>query len=414
MTGASRLVSVSSAGPGKTGNGIADSPVISSDGRWVAYASSATDAVSGVSDTNQATDVFLFDRTSGGVVLVSHSASFPWRSASGFSSYPSVSGDGRWVAFSSLATDLLAGQSGSPTIWNVYLWDRSTGLITLASHAAGSGTTPGNANSGNPLISRDGTTIVFSSQAPNLAPAAGPSQQIYAFDRASGVNRLVSHATGLPGIGGNGWSMAPDVSADGRFVSFETTATNIVPGQTGSGALSNVFIWDGSSGTNLLASHAAGSPVSAAGGSSHGASVSADGLYVAYSSDALDLVPGFVNGNASSPDVYLFDRVANLNALVSRRLGTTATGGNGDSSASAISSDGSRIVFSSLANDLISGLFDLNADSDVFVFDRLSGTTTLASHLPSSPLSPANGSSGGGLLSGDGAFVVYQTLSTDL
>ena len=411
VTGLTRCVDVSATFPGRAANFGASAPSITADGRWIVFQSDSTDLVAGVTDSNQTIDVYLFDRLAGSTVLVSHAAGSS-TAASGLSSLPTVSDDGRWVAFTSYANDLVLGQS--PGNGNLFVWDRTSGETVLASHVPGSATISSNAGTSFSLISADGSTVVFTSSATNLVAGSGSAQQVYAWDRASNASRLVSHVAGIPTTGSGGLTGGPDLSANGRYVAYQSTATNLVALQTGSGAFPSVFLWDRDLDVTVLVSRSVGSTASPGGGASDSARISADGRFVVYRSVAADLVAGFVDGNGVYGDIFVFDRVAGSNALVSRKVGTTSRGGNGDSFLAAVSADGSKIAYSSRGNDLIASLVDGNADGDTFVFDRNAGTATLTSHIAGFPLITGNGDTSGPAISADGNFIAVQTLATNL
>src|SRR5215216_4860890 len=150
--------------------------VLSADGRYVAFLSSAPDLSPGQEDENRLLDVFLHDRVLGTTTLVSHAAGSPTRAASPGISDSSenpplsldISADGRYVAFSALGVDLVPGAAGSNESSNVFLWDRVTGATTLVSHAAGSPGTAADGSSSDVHISADGNFLAFTSFALNL------------------------------------------------------------------------------------------------------------------------------------------------------------------------------------------------------------------------------------------------------
>jgi Tol biopolymer transport system component len=158
-------------------------------------------------------DVFLFDRTTGAATLVSRSAVVPGLSAFGPSAAPSLSADGRYVAFVSSATDLVPGFDDADGLGvdDVFLYDRVTGTVTLVSRSLASPSRTGDAGSSNPLVSADGNYIVYTSGAGDLVPGqsrpAGFSsvRNVFLYDRTTGTNRLVSHT--LASLAGEGFSL---------------------------------------------------------------------------------------------------------------------------------------------------------------------------------------------------------------
>jgi Tol biopolymer transport system component len=179
---------------------------------------------------------------------------------------------------------------------------------------------------------------------------------------------LVSRAGGPTGAKGNDESFAPALSADGRFVAFESDASNLVPGD--SNLDYDVFVRDVETSTITLVSRAAG--VTGANGDSYSydPAVSADGRFVAFTSEASNLHP---DDSDTLLDVFVRDLQANTTTLVSRAAGAAGAKGNDDSLYPAVSADGRFVAFHSGATDLVPG--DTNAANDVFVHDRRSGRT---------------------------------------
>lgn len=416
IVGSTILVSASAADGSRAANGISNIPAISADGRYVVFQSTATDLVPGQLDTNGKTDIFLFDRMSATTTLVSHAVGSAAGTGSGVSENAAVSGDGRYVAFQSTARDLVAGQSGPLAASSIFLFDRSSGSTVLVSHASGAAAQTGSSDSRYPSVAADGSTIAFFSFASDLVAGQGSPNfgSVFAFDRASGVTRLVSHATGSPAAPANRTSDDASLSADGRYVVYRSSASNLVPGQVSVIPAVNVFLHDRILDSTVLVSRKAGFPATGSDGYSDIPLVSADGSSVIFMSTGSDLVTGFVDGNGGTWDVFLYDRVANTVSLVSRHQGSTTAGGNGGSFVSGISADGRRIVISSSANDLVAGQLGGVGTSNAFLLDRLSGEMTLVSHVAGAPLSACNGTSSPAGLSGDGGFLILQSFSTDV
>ncbi|GIU84055.1 MAG: hypothetical protein KatS3mg008_0830 [Acidimicrobiales bacterium] len=345
-SGVTRLVSVDQSGG--EANSSSFSPSISADGQWVAFASSASDLVFDDGNNNQA-DIFLRNVPSGVTTLVSVDQS--GGPANGPSFHPAVSGDGRFVAFNSLASDLVAGDTNS--VSDVFIRDVASGATSLVSVNQGGG--PANGDSGRVSVSPNGRFVAFEADASNLVPGdTNGASDIFLRDVVSRVTRLVS----VDGSGGpaNGSSFKPSVSADGRFVAFESLASDLVPGDT-NGAV-DVFVRDLVSGVTRLASvDGSGGPADS---HSSAPSISADGRFVAFHSLGSDLVPGDTNG---AGDVFVRDLVSGVTRLVS--LDSSAGGSNGVSSNASLSGDGRFVAFESSASDLVPG--DSNGFGDVFV-----------------------------------------------
>ena len=332
QAGLGELVPVSLTADGTAfGDDASFVPVIpSADGRFVAFRSTATNLVPGQTGPLAGPAIFMRDLATGRTVLVSHKAGDPAekRAATGIAF--SVSGDGRYVAFTSRGTDLVSGFSGPADIDQVYLFDRTDGSIALVSRAAGSATT-----------------------------------------------------------GANGSSFAPAISANGRFVAYSSPASDLVAGQVDPGpADTDVFLYDVAAGTNTLVSHSTGDQLTGAGGSSVNARISDDGGRVAFESTADDLTGG---ADPASISIYVFERTDGTNRRVSRNVASPADSADGESSGSFISGDGKWVVFSSTGQNLVTGFADNNgASGDVYLAAVDGDTTLLASHGPAGPASGAS------------------------
>lgn len=247
FTGQTQLISAAppnAAGVGVQGNGDSFSPAVSADGLTVAFQSFATNLVTG--DTNNVADIFVWnaERMAAGAVRVSVGPGLNGVQANAVSDKPSLSGDGKVVAFTSGASNLTAGVSGINAI-HVYRRDLTTGTNTLVS-INGSGPQEGN----HPVLSDDGNRLAFSTFWPLLASDANNLWDIYVYDHAAAVklSRVSLTSTGderNQGTDSASRSVAPAISGDGRYVSYATTATNVVPGAINN--LQNVFVVDTSS-----------------------------------------------------------------------------------------------------------------------------------------------------------------------
>ncbi|HEX9903677.1 MAG TPA: hypothetical protein VGA77_01815, partial [Propylenella sp.] len=273
------------------------------------------------------------------------------------SKHPSISANGRFVAFDSSASNLVAGDAN--TADDVFVRDRQTGTTELVSVDTG-GLDPGNAPSKHPSISANGRFVAFDSSASNLvAGDANNADDVFVRDRQTGTTELVSVNTG--GLEpGNGRSEHPSISADGRFVAFASRATDLARGMP-LVAADNIFVRDLQAGTTEWVSrpNTWGDPR----GPSQQPSISADGRFVAFHSLAHDLVAGDTN---EAFDVFVHDRLTGLTERVSVR----SSGGqaNQSSGPSSISADGRRVAFYSLATNLVAG--DTNLTGDIFLRDR--------------------------------------------
>jgi len=344
---------------------------ISADGRFVAFESWASNLVPG--DTNQTADVFVHDRRTGATTRVSVDSN---GTEGNLDSYlgrtPSISSDGRYVVMSSDASNLVPGDTNG--VMDVFLHDRQTGSTTRIS--AGPAGAEATLRSWEPALSADGNRIVFASLDAGLATVtAAVAPTIYLHDRTSGRNSLVCLATN--GAQADGYSLHPAISADGRCVAFRSQATNFFPGDSPQ-VFSQIYVRDLAAGvTTRVSVDSRGVPARPARDHTtflhtDDPSLSADGRFVGFSSEAGNLVAG---DNNSAFDVFLHDRSTGTTTRVS----THPSGGsaNGPSSGMRISADARFLAFSSAASDLVPG--DTSPGYEAFVHDRLTGTTTRVS-----------------------------------
>ncbi len=279
-----------------------------------------------------------------------------------------------------------------------------------------------NGRGGQPALSADGRYAAFFSEAPNLAPRQVDDNfflDVFLHDRVTDTTTLVSHAAGAPNRAGHvepdaiNQSLDLQISADGRYVAFSSLGTDLVPGVTDTNSDPDVFLWDRVTGTTTLVSHAAGSPNLPVNGGGRGIQLSADGRYLAFTSQARDLVAGQTEPEArSSSDVFLWDRASNASTLVSRKSGTNATGAGGDSVTAGISADGDVVLFTSTASDLLPIVSDTPGSTDVFLYQRSSGTVSLVSRVSGAPETAAGGSLP--VLSADGRYVAFLSRALNL
>jgi Tol biopolymer transport system component len=385
---------VSVAADGAQGNDVSFISSISADGRYIAFASAASNLVQG--DANGVPDVFVRDRQTNATTLVSlASDGTPGNDAS---EWPSISADGRYVAFSSYASNLVPGDTNGD--WDMFVRDLRTNATTRVSIASDG--TQGNANSSNsPSISADGRYVAFPSNASNLvAGDTNGKSDIFVRDRQANTTTRVSIAS--DGTQGNGSSAFPSISADGRYVAFVSSASNLVPGDTN--GVWDIFVRDRQANTTTRVSIA--SDGTQGNDSSYTSpSISADGGYVAFLSIASNLVPGDTNATI---DVFVRDRQTNTTTRVS--LATDGTQGNGASGWPSISADGRYVAFQSAASNLVPA--DTNWVSDVFVRDRQTDTTTRVSLA-------ADGTQGNDdaiytSISADGRYVAFESTASNL
>ena len=283
-TGLTERVSVASTGT--QGNNVSRTPSISSNGRYVAFTSLADNLVSG--DTNNVADIFVRDRETGTTELVSVSSAGV--QGNGESRFPSISADGGSVAFFSDADNLVS--EGNDGYCDIYVRDRKTGTTERVS--VSSAGKQGNGDPlGSPSISADGRYVAFADLSSNLVSGdTNSSPNIFVRDRETGTTEQVNVSS--TGVQGNDESEMPSISADGRYVAFTSYSSNLVSGDTNNNY--DIFIRDQKTGTTELIS-VSSSGVQA---NSHSwePSISADGRYVAFSSSSTNLVSGDTNSKS--------------------------------------------------------------------------------------------------------------------
>jgi len=355
LSSTTERVSVSSTG----GQAILESrrPSISADGRFVAFVSGSPDLVPG--DTNRVTcdDVFVHDRTTGITERVSVSSS--GEESNDSCDWPSISADGRFVAFASLATNLVAGDTNGAT--DVFVRDRLTGTTERVSVSSGGEQANAAAYAFMISISADGRFVGFSSLAANLDPNHA-SRGMFLHDRTTGATELVSvDSLGQP-VRCDEYLYDPDpgtISADGRYATFSTTQPDFLPGDTN--GVEDVFLHDRLTGvTDRISIGSLGEQGNYA---SDNPSVSGDGRFVAFRSISSNLLPPHTS---HYPDVLVKDRLTS--ALERASISSLGDQANGWPYDPIISVDGTCVAFFTSASNLVPG--DTNAYEDVFVRTR--------------------------------------------
>jgi Tol biopolymer transport system component len=375
---------------------VSISPAISADGRFVAFESVASDLVAG--DTNGDIDIFVHDRVTGATVRVSVDSS--GHEANGNSRFPTLSSDGRFVAFESYATNLVANDTNGYTDVFVHdrdpdgngVFDEGNGVTTRASQRSGGA--GGNDVSYAPSLSADGQVVAFVSFATNLVNGdTNLRADIFVHDFTAGTTTRVS--VDSAGAESDGDNFAPSLSRDGRWVAFLSGATNLVAGDTN--GCDDVFVHDLSTGATVRGS------VSTAGIQANRASsyssICGDGSRVVFQSQAGNLSK--IDLKNGSSDVFLRDVAAGTTELVS--VDSTGAAGNDASFYPLISEDGTTVVFASEATNLSAN--DADGEYDVFVRDLTAGTTAIVSQTAWLASAEAIGAA----LSGDGRFVVFTS-----
>jgi len=355
-----KVTRISVASDGNQGNaGSAYGGSFSADARYMAYTSASSNLVEG--DTNHMLDVFLYDQVSGETSRVSVSSA--GTQANQHSHQPALSEDGRFVAFATTSSNLVAGDTNGMS--DIYLHDRLTGETGRVS--VSSAGLQGDGHSYQPSISGDGRLVAFYSQASNLVlDDTNRVEDIFVHDRESGETFRISISS--TGMQGDGKSYQPYISRNGQYVAYSSDATNLVADDTN--GTYDIFVHDLLSGETTRVS-VASDGTQATGGNfgSHYPFISADGRYLTFGSFAPNLVAGIETGFV---DIYVHDRLTGETSRVS--IANDGTRGNFDSySPSSISDDGRYVAFCSDASNLV--VDDSNGFRDIFVHDRLSGLT---------------------------------------
>ncbi len=314
----------------------------------------------------------------------------------GASRSPATSADGRVVAFASDAPNLVAGDNNG--VSDVFVVDRTTGLIERVS--IDSSGVEGNGGSFTPALSSDGQIVAFQSFATNLVTNdTNAHADIFVHDRATGGTTRVSVVCKC--VQGDGDASSPALSADGQQVAFATDNTQLIGGDTN--GVRDVFVHDRTTGLSRRVSlDSAGVQ---ANGASDTPSISADGLRVAFVSQASNLVAADANALA---DIFVHDRSAAVTERVS--LDRSGSDANGASESPSISGDGLFIAFASFATDLVAS--DTNGCRDLFVRDRVAATTARVS-VDSSGVEGALDSFAPSI-SADGAVVAFSSSAANL
>ncbi len=337
-SGTTRRISVDSAGA--QGNGNSFKPRISADGRLVVFYSDATNLVLG--DTNGAQDVFLYELASGLIRRVSVTSNGIQGDAN--SATPSISGDGRIIAFRSLAGRLAPNDGPAP--FDIFAHDMQSGSTRRIADG----------NTADPQVSPDGRFVAYSSiNAKLVSGDTNMRSDVFVYDLTTEQTRIVS--VNDAGTQGNEDAFGPSISVDGKFVAYHSFASNLVNGDT-NGA-QDVFVHDLTDGTTRRVS------VSATGEQGNGdstyASITPDGRFVAFTSAASNLVAGDTNG---MPDVFVSDLVTG--AVRCASLNAWGAPANDEAGGASITPDGNWLAFHSRATDLMMSI-DANSAVDIFV-----------------------------------------------
>jgi Tol biopolymer transport system component len=364
-------------------------PSISPDGRYVVFGSQASNFVP--EDTTITMDVYLKDRVTRSIRLVSSNAA---GTAGGddISVHPVVSAGGRYVAFMSYAHNMIPPDVNYT---DIYVKDMQTGAIERANTDAAGNIESNDADL--PAISPDGRYVAFQSK--YYAPPPNSMTRIYVKDRQTGqLARGDRMSTG--GYQTSGISLAPSISADGRYVSFHSASPGFTT--TDVNGLADLFVYDQRYGTIQRSALPAG--INADGASSE-ASLSRDGRYVVFASAATNLVN---NDTGGWRDVFVQDRTTR----VSTRMSRGSSFANADSDSPTISANGEWVAYRSAASNLVGG--DSNGKPDVFLTQRSSFTTSRLSVSSAGAQTTTGTILGPVSLNADGTLAVFRATDTTL
>ena len=377
---------------GTQGNDVSEGSSLSGNGRFVAFESDADNLVAG--DTNGFQDVFVHDRMTGTTIRVSVDSAGVQGNNASFA--PRLNLDARYVTFWSRASNLVPGDTNG--VNDAFLHDLWTGAVERVNVSTSGEQTDHFSTSGS--VSADGSIVSFQSMAANLDPNdTNRTWDVYVRDRVNGTTERVSVGSG--GEQADTGATGGGLSADGRLVLFKSGADNLVPGDTNGSA--DIFLHDRLTGTTTRVSLDANG--NEADGESVFASISPDGLYVAFDSHATNLVPGDTNGKR---DVFLRHLPTGTMTRVS--IDSQGNQGNKDTWGASVSAGGSRVGFHSFADNLV--VSDTNRDPDVFVHEVATGVTRRTS--VSSLGAQSNERSSGGGLSADGRFQTFRSWASNL
>ncbi len=359
-------------------------PSISDDGRFVVFqtANSLVD-----DDKNEKEDIYLKDRYTGEITRISRALDGGDPDSRSLS--PSISSDGRFVVYESYASNLVENDTNDS--WDIFVYEIETGVTKRVSVASDGSQADGYSEDAS--ISGDGRFVVFASSADNLADAPGVNwyKDIYLHDCQTGQTEIIS--VNAEGIRANDGCSSPVISADGRYIAYESYADNLVEGDTND--VADIFLYDRITGETKRISVA--SDGTEANDSSGDPAISGDGRYIAYMSNATNLVDQDTNGCF---DVFLYDRITGTTQRVSVMPDGTEIDGCSDEPS--LSYDGRYIAFST------SG--DLGTDDfwdHIYVRDMVKGDVVLVSRGRAGQA--GNSSSYDPDITGDGKFVAFDS-----
>ncbi len=387
----STTVHAQEATPFIPGNSASLSPALSADGRFVAFTSDAANLVSG--DTNETTDVFVHDRETGETRRVSVASD--GTQGDDYSRLPDISDDGRYVVFESDARNLDKNNGGIGA--NIFVHDRETGETRRVSVASDG--TAGDSSSSEPKISGDGSAVIFWTNAGNLSNVDTNSYRDV-FVRNLDTGKMTRVSVASDGTESNEDSFKAVISDDGRVAAFWSRASNLVADDTN--GMEDIFVHDLDTGETTRV-NVASDGTQANAYTFENLSISGDGRYVAFQSQATNLVSEETDGRNQ---IFVHDRETGQTTLVSvAAVQPDCADFCFGSSVPSLSGDGRYVVFTSDVTGLVGD--DTNDTWDVFVHDRESGETDRVS--VNNAGEELDSSSGEGVISANGRYVAYET-----
>jgi Tol biopolymer transport system component len=409
---------------GEFAEGVAaeEAASISGDGRYVAFQSAAENLGGG--GPPGVREAYVKDLHTGALELVSRESGADGEPASEGVADLHISGEGRYVIFSSSAPNLLEGASAEEGL-HVYRRDLETGETTVVDRVSGAKGAIVASQAAAEAISADGRYVVFSADVEDLENPAGAHTitsglTLYVRDMQTGVTTTVGRASEASGAIANETSVASSISPDGRYIVFESAATNLVPGMSAN-TVSQVYLRDLQTDATTLVSKTAPSEAAPAGepgnaSSEGGKLVGADGCEVAFDSEASNLY-SFEGHPLATPEVYLTNLCATplQTTLVSRADGAAgAPAGVGNSAnprVSGASANGRYILFSALGSLLGE---DTNTSRHLYLRDLETGETTLVDRATGPAGAEANSDPEASAISANGCRAVFDTEASEL
>ncbi len=418
LTGSSIIKRISTDASDAQAMGVSSKPSISRDGRYVVFQSTAANLVYG--DTNNLADLFLKDNLTGAITRISTSAT--GGEANGESYNAAISMYGQYVVFSSTATNLVPGDApancldylhggtSNPCV-EIFLKDTQTGEVKLVSADPTGQKATGNSYTSS--ISADGRYAAFDSNAANLVyREPGQCQSMYSsmslncvqfFVKDLQTGEIMMGSTSNAGAEANKDSDGGMISADGRFLTFNSRGSNLISGDTN--ATSDIFVKNLQSGVVNRASTTSSGGQSSS--STYQTVISPDGRFVVFGYGGMDLVAG-TDRNSFLPDVFIKDTLTGSVSLVSQTQAGISS--NNPCYSGTVSEDGRFVTFTSRATNLVPGT--PRNISAVFVKDLATGELTDASISQAGEM--ADGENSWPVMSGDGRYIAFASEATNL